>query len=273
MENDKIESVQGVAKVEQKQVAKYDFNSQIGLKQFIFTDPKKMFLSQITDQNAETIFNREASFALQIVNNIPTSGKDFFIKTLAANPQSFVSAIANVASSGLTLDPSLKLAYLVPMDGKISFWPSWMGKKEKAIQTGLTLNLYAELVYKNDLFEYYAGTNRNIIHKPNVFSDRGEIIGGYAVAIMTNGEKEFAVMNFSELEKIRMKSKMANSGAWISDKEEMYKKTLINRLFKSVPKMKANTELISLLKAEQESENTDFNSVKEISQSNDFYQE
>lgn len=215
-----------------------------GLKQFIFGDTMKSFLSQINlpEKDAQTLFNREASYAIQLIlmqsetTSKAVAAKKFFLETLASNPRSFVYAIANVASSGLTLDPTMKLAYLIPKGGKISFMPSYMGKKEIAYKSGIVKKIHEELVYSNDTFVYETGFEQTLIHKINHFANRGKLLGVYAVAKLQNNEFLSCVMNIDEVEKAK---KAGNSGGsfWENWNEDMTKKTAVHKLFKSIPKM------------------------------------
>lgn len=232
------------------------------LKQVMFSPKnKRAFLSQIAmpEEQANTVFNREASFAIQLIKNI--KNPDFMLNTINQNPESLMFAIANVAASGLTLNPDLKLAYLVPRDGRVMFQSSYMGKKELIMQSGIVSTLYAKVVRGNDIFEVEEGTRPGILHRPNYKSDRGAVVGAYAVAIYPNGVAEFEVLTLSEILAIKAKSP-ANSTAFSpwntgeNDFVEMCKKTVINRIFKGLAKMKASKELLHLLQTENEIEAT-----------------
>ena len=245
-------------KVVEQQAPTLVLNSISAVKQFAGKQGKKYFISQISDktpEEADALFNRELSYAIQLISG---KNQDYMIKTIAANPISFLFAIANCAASGLTLSPELKLAYLVPRDGKVMFQSSYMGKKEVVMASGLVKNVYAELVYKHDYFIVQKGTNPSIDHRPDYFiEDRGKIIGAYAVAFLSTGVNHIEVMSIEDVMKIKGRSPAADKGfsPWTTDDGEMIKKTLLNRIFKALPKLASSETLMRLIANDNEFEN------------------
>src|SRR5690606_39362507 len=73
-------------------------------------------------------FQKEANFALQIFQ-----GNDYLTKM---SPDSIKNAIVNVALTGLTLNPVMKFAYLVPRKGKFVLDVSYMGLAKILTDTG-----------------------------------------------------------------------------------------------------------------------------------------
>ncbi|EPU2409346.1 hypothetical protein ACVVHD_004614, partial [Escherichia coli] len=65
---------------------------------------------------------KESQFAIQQFQK-----NDFLAKTAQANLPSAQNAIINVAAIGITLNPSSKLAYLVPRGGAVCLDISYMG--------------------------------------------------------------------------------------------------------------------------------------------------
>lgn len=104
-------------------------------------------------------------------------------------------------------------------------------------------DLIAHVVYEADEFDYEAGIEPRIFHKPAVFApDRGAVIGVYCIAThLKTGHKYFEVMSTEAVNKImeRSKSKDKQSGQmigpWKTDWNEMAKKTVAKLLFKSLP--------------------------------------
>ena len=174
-------------------------------------------------------FQREASFAMQIV-----SGSEFLQK---ASPVSLRNAVINVASVGLTLNPAMKLAYLVPRDGKACLDISYIGLVKIATDTGSVAMVKAEVVFSNDEFQY-EGPFNDPVHRFDPFAnaeDRGEVIGAYTIAKLTNGQVMIETLRRQEIDKIRSKSK-AKSGPWFEFFEEMVKKSVIKRASKMWPR-------------------------------------
>lgn len=177
-------------------------------------------------------YAKEASFALQILNE-----NQFTADVAMKNQDSLKTAILNVAAIGLSISPIEKLAYLVPRKNKICLDISYVGYIKLATDSGAIKWATAEIVRAKD--EYlFQGANREPIHKFNPFGDRGEIVGGYCLAKTHDGEFILSQMTGEELLSIRDRSESykAKTGPWITDENEMIKKTLIRRGYKLWPR-------------------------------------
>ncbi|GAB3822286.1 hypothetical protein GCM10028895_26380 [Pontibacter rugosus] len=169
-------------------------------------------------ENNKLDFQREAGFALQILQKNP-----FLAKT---NPESIKNAIINCALTGLTLNPVLKMAYLVPRKGECVLDPSYMGLIKVLTDAGSVKNIYAEVVYEADQFYIEQGTSPKLEHKPEIMGDRGNKIGTYAVAFLHNGGYQFEFMRADQVSAIKSRSEMGKDGkgSWKTDEDEMWKK-------------------------------------------------
>lgn len=208
--------------------------NQLKPLQNCFTAPYKTFV-----QNGKTIqdLQRECNFAAQAMLANP-----YLITCAQQYPDDFVNALKNVVLTGMTLNPTLNLAYLVPYKGRVKMQSSYMGKKSFAINTGLVLDIEAYLVYKGDIFEIEQGTNAHVTHKPNPWGKKDEknILGGYYFIKYPNGTTQFDTMTIDEINSIKKRSPSVGkdkSSPWDTDYTEMCKKTLINRAYKQIPKM------------------------------------
>lgn len=178
-------------------------------------------------------YKKEASYALQLLTD-----NQYLADAAYADQDSFRRAIIHVASVGLTLNPFEKLAYLVPRKKKICFDPSYLGLLKLAQDSGSIKWAVAEIVRKNDEYTY-VGAGREPIHKFQPFGDRGEVVGGYCLAKTHDGEFVLSHMTADEILSIRDRSesfKAGKSSPWITDENEMIKKTLIRRGSKSWPR-------------------------------------
>lgn len=209
--------------------------------------------------NPET-YEKEISFALQHINKNPTLNK--------ATTESKLEAVMNIAQVGLTLNPVLKLAYLVPRSEyngkewvtKACLEPSYQGLCKLVTDTGSAKQIYAQLVYNGDDFEITLGTSPEVIHKPKFKSK--EIIGVYMVAVLNDGLKHVEFMDLEDLNDIRgrsesykaYKANKIKSCVWASDFGEMARKTVIRRGVKYLPK----TDLWEKLGHAIELENSDY---------------
>lgn len=151
--------------------------------------------------------------------------------------------LSSVRSFSLGLEPNgaLNEAYLVPYwnskkgCNEAQFMPSYRGLQNLARRSGEIAEIYSKAVKENDTFEVEEGTERRIIHKPNYMKDRGKSACYYAVYRTKDGNVDFEVMSIDEIDAIRNRSKAASSGPWVTDYDEMAKKTVMRRLLKRAP--------------------------------------
>ena len=111
----------------------------------------------------EKTFQKEVSFAVQILN------KNSYLA--GTSKVSILQAIYNTALTGLTLNPFLKLAYLVPRAGECCLEPSYQGLIKLITDTGSATTVYSYPVYKGDHFKISLGTSIDIEHEPKFESE------------------------------------------------------------------------------------------------------
>ncbi|WP_378210041.1 recombination protein RecT [Anoxybacteroides rupiense] len=176
--------------------------------------------------------DRMARIALTTIRTNP--------KLLECSVPSLLGAVMQAAQLGL--EPGLiGHCYLVPFkNGKtgqsdVQFIIGYKGMIDLARRSGQIENIYAHAVYSNDEFDYELGLEPKLKHKPCMNGDRGEFIGVYAVAHFKGGGYQFEFMPKEEIEKRRKRSKAANAGPWVTDYEEMAKKTVIRHMWKYLP--------------------------------------
>ncbi len=183
----------------------------------------------------------EASFALEAITK-----NEFLMKTAVANQDSFKRAIINVAGIGLTLNPLLKLAYLVPRKEEVVLDISYQGYIKLATDAGSIKWAAAEIVYSGDNYKF-RGHGHEPLHEFNPFLDmsaRGELVGAYCLAKTHDNEFILTQMSAEEIQKIRDRSdaykaftaKKIKSTPWDTDLTEMIKKTVVRRAWKAWPK-------------------------------------
>lgn len=188
--------------------------------------------SRFDNAPAGMLFEQEKSYAVQLFD-----GNDFLKKTAEQSPMSLLSAMSNVASIGLSLNPAKKQAYLVPRGGKICLDPSYMGMCDLAIQSGTLEFVQAKVVYESDDY-----TNRGIDKEPehtySPFRERGAVLGVYCVAKTAKGDYLTTEMEKEKVDDVKNRSEMGkkNKGPWFTDYNEMAKKTVIRNAFKMWPK-------------------------------------
>lgn len=224
------------------------FPQQLSGLEKCFTSPRKAFLAA---GGTEQQFAREVNFAMQAMLNTP-----YLIDCAKAYPDHLIEAIKNVSLTGLSLNPELKLGYLVPYKGKVKFQASYMGKVDILIRTGVVKDIYADLVYTHDKFSMTKGTGGKLIHEPDVFAeDRGDLMGGYYYAVLTSGAEKYDAMPKSRIEEIKSRSEAVKKGKqspWDTDFEEMARKTIVNWAFKFLPKTGISDSMIKVLEVESQ---------------------
>lgn len=187
----------------------------------------------------EKTFLKECSFALQILSrNSYLAG---------ASKRSIQEAVLNVAQTGLTLNPVEKMAYLVPRvvnkELICCLEPSYMGLCKLVTDTGSVTNIYAHIIREGDSFEQTLGTSPEIKHLPKL-GNKGNIIGVYAVAVLKDGSKQVEVIDANEVYDIRATSEAykaylsgkIKSTIWVANEGEMFRKTVVRRIVKYLPK-------------------------------------
>ncbi|MCP4272537.1 MAG: DNA recombinase [Gammaproteobacteria bacterium] len=175
--------------------------------------------------------------------------KQFAMQTLQGNsyiakcvPHTIINAVVNVASIGLTLNPARGYAYLVPEYSKANGGQecqlriSFKGLMKIATDSGQIDWVKADVVKANDKFSFN-GAWELPTHQMDAFGDRGNPIGVYCVAKLSNGGQITDVMKWDEVMKIKSCAKTQN--VWEKWPEEMAKKAIIKRASKQWP----NTEL------------------------------
>lgn len=199
-------------------------------------------------------FKAECLFALQQLHK-----NDYAMQVAEKNPNSLQAAILNVAAIGISLNPAQAHAYLVPRDERICLDISFRGFVKLATDCGAVKWAKAELVYKNDSF-IYNGPNEKPTHQANIFGDRGELIGGYCIAKLPDGEVLIDTMPVAEIHKVREVSKayQKGKGPWVDWYEEMCKKTLVKRAYKSWPQSSGRERLDKAVEVVNEHEGTAF---------------
>jgi phage RecT family recombinase len=155
-------------------------------------------------------------------------------KLMECTPQSLLACVMTCAQLGLEPDQFLGQAYLVPFGNVCTLIPGYRGYIALARRSGELQTLSAQVVYSNDEFSLQYGVEDTLIHKP-ALNGRGEMIGAYCVFKYKDGGYSFDWMSKEDIDKIRKRSKAANDGPWVTDYDEMAKKTVIKRHAKLAP--------------------------------------
>ena len=152
---------------------------------------------------------------------------------LECTPESYLKAFIYCGQVGL--EPrGPGGVWLVPYKnnktGKYEATPitDYRGKIDLALRSGRIKSIRSNLVYEGDTFDFEYGDHKHLKHIP-ALKNRGTILAAYSYATYTDGDFDFEVVPFEDLEKYRKRSRAKDSGPWVTDTEAMYRKTAIHR--------------------------------------------
>ena len=207
---------------------------------------QKMFVSLANEKK----FQSEVQFAVQIMKG------NQYLQKMDGN--SVLESVLNISQTGLTLNPVLNYAYLVPHKGKCVLYPSYQGLMKLATDTGSVVSIEVNLIYEGDDVVLNLASNKKIeSHIPYILTgkDKGRIIGGYSLANLPDGTKHVEIMSSQDINDViehsesykNDVSKGTKYSPWNTYESEMYRKTILKRHFKYLPKTEQNESLIKAI--------------------------
>jgi recombination protein RecT len=180
-------------------------------------------------------------------------------KLANASNSSLLGAVVTCAQLGLEPNTPLGHAYLLPFDKREKRDGQWVtvetqvtiiigykGMLDLARRSGQIVSIAAHEVCENDDFSFAYGLDEELVHRP-AMTNRGAVIGFYAVAKLVGGGHCFEFMSTDEVNHIRDKAAEKNrakkgpdgrpivTGPWADNYVEMGRKTALRRLFKYLP--------------------------------------
>lgn len=168
-------------------------------------------------------------------------------------PVSVFGAIIQASQLGLEIGV-LGQAYLVPFKNnrtgrlEAQFIPGYKGLISLARRSGEVTSIETNIVYEQDKFDLTLGIDSNLEHKPYLDGDRGKPRLVYGVAKFKDGGHHLEWMSITEVNKIRARSKASGNGPWVTDYDQMVRKTLIRRMANYLP---MSIELQNALQVDQ----------------------
>lgn len=169
-------------------------------------------------------------------------------KLQECTPSSLVGAVMSVAQLGLELTPELGQAYLVPFKNRkqgvseASLLIGYPGLVKLAVQSGAVKLVEGREIRANDAFDFMLGTEQFARHTWALSEERGEVIGYYAVAQLTDGTNVFHEP-WSTVEIMRHRDKFAQRtdehSVWAKHFDAMAKKTMVRMLCGRLPQAAA----------------------------------
>lgn len=161
---------------------------------------------------------------------------------LECSKESWARSMLEVAMLGLEVNV-MGSAYMIPFKNtnkecyEVQLIPGYRGLISLACKSPTVKSITSRLVREMDEFDLeYNNDGDKLIHRPYLKGDPGEIIGAYMRArLVDSGEIQVEFMTKGEIDKVRARSKAATSGPWITDYEEMCRKTPVRRGVKYLP--------------------------------------
>ena len=141
--------------------------------------------------------------------------------------------------SQMGIEPDGRRAHLIPFENRrrgvteCQLIIDYKGLAEMAMRSGVVSYLHADVVCEHDQFEENMG--EIITHKIDRRQPRGDVYAAYAFCKFKDGTAKAEVMSRDEIEAIRKRSRAGSAGPWITDWNEMAKKTAFRRLAKWLP--------------------------------------
>jgi recombination protein RecT len=159
------------------------------------------------------------------------------------NPAAFLAAMLDAARLGL--EPGTEQFYLTPrkVKGRLEILgiTGWQGYVELMYRAGAVASVVAEVVRENDSYSYRRGIDEVPVHEYPPFageSTRGDLMGVYAYARMTNGAVSRVIeLGRDDIERIKRSSQGADSdySPWVQHPASMWLKSAVRQLAKWVP--------------------------------------
>ena len=167
--------------------------------------------------------DRFARVALTALNRTP--------KLAECTQQSLLQCLMDLSALGL--EPDGRRAHLIPYGDKATLVIDYKGLVELAIRSGEISTIHADVVCENDVFAYNMGKIEK--HEIDFKKSRGAMYAAYAHVVMKDGSIKDEVLSKDDVDAIRKRSRAANSGPWVTDYNEMAKKTAFRRCSKWLP--------------------------------------
>lgn len=152
-------------------------------------------------------------------------------KLMDCTQASLLNCLLQLSQFGL--EPDGRHAHLIPYGKDCTLIIDYKGLVSLVLRSGMVSTLHADLICENDDFEYDKGYI--VRHRIDFKQPRGKVYAVYCVCRLKDGTEKSEVMTRDDVEAIRSRSKAGRSGPWVTDWNEMAKKTVFRRLSKWLP--------------------------------------
>jgi recombination protein RecT len=168
--------------------------------------------------------DRMARVAITAIMKTPKLGQ--------CTKESLLQALMLCSQAGL--EPDGRNAHLIPYGDQVQVIFDWKGLVSLAKRNGIQ-NIAAEIVCENDDFDWYRdGDGLHFKHRIDFRRPRGAMFAAFC--IWKDGDQfDGDVMTKEEIDAIRKRSRASGAGPWVTDYNEMAKKTVVRRSSKKWP--------------------------------------
>lgn len=189
-----------------------------GIKEFLLSDPVRKEFAKVMPKICTP--DRFLRVTMNAFNKTP--------RLLDCTKQSILKALMVCAELGI--EPDGRRAHLIPYGTECTLIVDYKGKAELAMRSGTVANIHADKICEKDIFEY----NKGVVEKHIIDfkQDRGKAYAYYCIVRMKDGTEKSEVMTTAEVDAIRGRSKAKNNGPWVTDYDEMAKKSVFHRASK-----------------------------------------
>ena len=155
-------------------------------------------------------------------------------KLMQCEQESFFQCLLSLSQLGL--EPDGRNAHLIPFENRkrgvteCQLIVDYKGLVDLAMRSGKLSKVHADKICNEDIFEYDKGEIK--MHKINFKVPLGLAYAYYALVRFKDGTEKTEVMSKEDIDKIRARSRAKDSGPWVTDYDEMAKKTVFRRLTK-----------------------------------------
>lgn len=197
------------------------------IKQIIESDAFKTAISKVLPRHVTP--ERMARVALTALTRNP--------KLAQCDQASLFRCLMDLSQWGL--EPDGRRAHLIPFENRkqgiveCQLIIDYKGIVELVMRSGAVSRIHADVVCENDGFEYDRGELK--LHRVDFRKPRGAVYAVYCLIQMRDGTEKVEVLGREEVEAVRKRSRAGNSGPWVTDWNEMAKKTAFRRASKWVP--------------------------------------
>lgn len=187
------------------------------------------------------------------LRSAPSSAK--MVEALSTNEaarRTLLQEAIKCASEGLVPDGKeavINLTWSKDSGNVFQYMPMVIGITKTIMNTGMVSGISTEVICENDKYEYDLGSDP-YVKLQKALKGRGEMIAAFAsVKLKGSTTNIVEIMTADEVNAVAKRSRSKNKegqaiGPWVTDTGEMWRKTVLRRLSKRLPRSNEQTELL-----------------------------